>query len=38
LNQFRRKAIKGILLVYAADASAELYVSLIEEIDYLNSL
>jgi AcrR family transcriptional regulator len=38
LNQFRRKAIKGILLVYAADASAELHVSLIEEIDYLNSL
>ena len=38
LNQFRRKAIKGILLVYAADASPELHVSLIEEIDYLNSL
>ena len=38
LNQFRRKAIKGILLVYAADASPELHVSLIEEIDSLNSL
>ena len=38
LNQFRRKAIKDILLVYAADASPELHVSLIEEIDYLNSL
>lgn len=38
LNQFRRKAIKDILLVYAADASPELHVSLIEEIDSLNSL
>ena len=38
LNQFRRKAINDILLVYAADASPELHVSLIEEIDSLNSL
>ena len=38
LNQFRHKAIKGILLVYAADASPELHVLLIEEINRLNSL
>ena len=38
LNQFRRKAIKDILLVYAADASPELHVLLIEEINKLNSL
>ena len=38
LNQFRRKAIKDILLVYAADASPELHVLLIEEIDSLDSL
>ena len=38
LNQFRRKAMKGILLVYAADASPELHVLLIEEINRLNSL
>jgi AcrR family transcriptional regulator len=38
LNQFRHKATKGILLVYAADASPELHVLLIEEINRLNSL
>ena len=38
LNQFRHKAMKGILLVYAADASPELHVLLIEEINRLNSL
>ena len=38
LNQFRHKAMKGILLVYAADASPELRVLLIEEINRLNSL
>jgi AcrR family transcriptional regulator len=38
LNQFRHKATKGILLVYAADASPELHVLLIEEINKLNSL
>ena len=38
LNQFRHKAMKGILLVYATDASPELHVLLIEEINRLNSL
>ena len=38
LNQFRHKATKGILLVYAADASPDLHVLLIEEINRLNSL
>ena len=38
LNQFRHKAMTGILLVYAADASPELHVLLIEEINRLNSL
>ncbi|MDB9829929.1 TetR/AcrR family transcriptional regulator [Gammaproteobacteria bacterium] len=38
LNQFRHKSMKGILLVYAADASPELHVLLIEEINRLNSL
>ena len=38
LNQFRHKAMKGILLVYAADASPELHVLLIAEINRLNSL
>ena len=38
LNQFRHKAMKGILLVYAADASPDLHVLLIEEINRLNSL
>jgi AcrR family transcriptional regulator len=38
LNQFRHKAMNGILLVYAADASPELHVLLIEEINRLNSL
>jgi AcrR family transcriptional regulator len=38
LNQFRHKAMKGILLVYAADASPELHVLLIEEVNRLNSL
>ena len=38
LNQFRHKAMKGILLVYAADASPELHVLLMEEINRLNSL
>ena len=38
LNQFRHKAMKGILLVYAADANPELHVLLNEEINRLNSL
>ncbi|MDC0090157.1 TetR/AcrR family transcriptional regulator [Gammaproteobacteria bacterium] len=38
LNQFRHKSMKGILLVYAADASPELHVLLIEEINRINSL
>ena len=38
LNQFRHQVMKGILLVYAADASPELHVLLIEEINRLNSL
>ena len=38
LNQFRHRVMKGILLVYAADASPELHVLLIEEINRLNSL
>ena len=38
LNQFRHQVIKSILLVYAADASPELHVLLIEEINKLNSL
>ena len=38
LNQFRHQVMRGILLVYAADASPELHVLLIEEINRLNSL
>lgn len=38
LNQFRHRAIKDILLVYAIDASPEFRVLLIEEINRLNSL
>jgi hypothetical protein len=38
LNQFRHQVLEGILLVYAADASPELHVLLIEEINRLNSL
>tara|TARA_B100000795_G_scaffold203553_1_gene157169 strand:+ start:596 stop:1258 length:663 start_codon:yes stop_codon:yes gene_type:complete len=38
LNQFRHQVMKGILLVYATDASPELHVLLIEEINRLNSL
>ena len=38
LNQFRHQVMKSILLVYAADASPELHVLLIEEINRLNSL
>jgi len=38
LNQFRHQVMTGILLVYAADASPELHVLLIEEINRLNSL
>ena len=38
LNQFRHEAMKGILLVYATDASPELHVLLIEEINRLNNL
>ncbi len=38
LNQFRRQAMKGILLAYASDASPELHARLSEEINRLNSL
>ncbi len=38
LNQFRHQVLEGILLVYASDASPELHVLLIEEINRLNSL
>ena len=38
LSQFRHQVIKSILLVYAADASPELHVLLIEEINKLDSL
>ena len=38
LNQFRHKAMKGILLVYASDASPEFHVRLSEEINGLSKL
>ena len=38
LNQFRHQVLEGILLVYASDASPELHVRLIEEINGLISL
>lgn len=37
LNQYRRQVVRGILLVYAADASRELKVRLVEEIHNLDS-
>jgi AcrR family transcriptional regulator len=38
LNQFRHQVLEGILLAYASDASPELYVRLIEEINGLSKL
>ena len=38
LNQLRHQVLEGILLVYASDASPELHVRLIEEINGLISL
>jgi AcrR family transcriptional regulator len=38
LNQFRRQVIESILLVYASDASPELNVRLVEEINKLSRL
>ena len=38
LNQFRHQVLKGVLLAYASDASPELYVRLIEEINGLSKL
>jgi len=38
LNQYRHRAMRDMLLVYAADASPEIHVLLIEEISRLNSL
>ena len=37
LNQYRRQVVRSILLVYAADASRELKVRLVEEIHNLDS-
>jgi 23S rRNA maturation mini-RNase III len=38
LNQFRHQVLEGVLLAYASDASPELYVRLIEEINGLSKL
>ena len=38
LNQFRSQVIESILLVYASDASPELNVRLVEEINKLSRL
>ncbi|MDC0124731.1 hypothetical protein OAI17_05270, partial [Gammaproteobacteria bacterium] len=38
LNQFRHQLLEGVLLAYASDASPELHVRLIEEINRLSKL
>lgn len=38
LNQYRHQVVRSVLLVYAADASRELKVRLVEEINTLDSL
>ena len=38
LNQFRHQVLEGVLLAYASDASPELHVRLIEEINGLSKL